>query len=95
MPPYSYEKFKAAELILRDELALSRTELANERTLLAYLRTALMLLVSGVTFLHFMERGYLLMIGMACIPLGLGIGLYGYIHFRSMRRLIATARREQ
>jgi putative membrane protein len=52
-----YERFQREELILRDELAIDRTILANERTVLTYFCSALTLVIVGVTFLHFFEKG--------------------------------------
>ena len=87
-----YERFQREELILRDELAIDRTILANERTVLSYYRSALTLVIVGVTFLHFAEKGYLIYIGAACIPVGLGVGVFGYRRYRRMNRIICGVR---
>jgi len=88
-----YERFQPEELILRDELAIDRTVLANERTVLAYFRSALTLFITGVTFLHFFERGILPYIGIALIPCGLAVGIFGYLRYRKMDASIRTVRR--
>ena len=87
-----YERFHRDELILRDELAIDRTILANERTILAYLRAALTLVIAGVTFLHFFDKGALLYIGILCVPLGIATGIFGILRHRKMDKRIRTAR---
>ena len=87
-----YDRFQREELILRDELAIDRTILANERTVLSYYRSALTLVIVGVTFLHFAEKGYLVYIGTACIPFGVGVGVFGYRRYRRMNRIICGVR---
>lgn len=87
-----YERFRQNELILRDELAIDRTILANERTILAYLRAALTLVIAGVTFLHFFDKGMLLYVGIICIPLGIATGIFGIRQHRKMDKRIRTAR---
>jgi putative membrane protein len=54
-----YSRFEAAELILRDQLAIDRTLLANERTFLSYLRSGVALLIAGVSIIHFCRGHYL------------------------------------
>jgi len=88
-----YERFRSEELILRDELAIDRTVLANERTVLAYFRGALTLVIAGVTFIHFFERGILPYIGIAFIPCGLAVGIFGFMRYRKMDACIRTVRR--
>ena len=87
-----YRRFQREELILRDELAIDRTVLANERTVLAYFRSALTLIIVGVTFLHFVEKGHLRLVGMAFIPFGLGVGVFGGWRYRRMDRMIRGVR---
>ncbi len=87
------EQATGSRLTLRDELALDRTLLANERTLLAYIRTALALLIVGLTFLHFIETGFLRAAGMVFIPAGLLAGAIGMARFLRVKRAIAQARR--
>lgn len=87
-----YEKFKKNELILRDELAIDRTILANERTLLAYIRTSLTLIIAGLSFIHFIKEGIIFKIGIFLVPLGIFAGVFGYIRYFKMKRIINTAR---
>ena len=89
-----YERFEKSDLILRDELAIDRTILSNERTLLAYVRASLTLVIVGLTFLHFIETGFLRIAGIIFIPLGIFTGLYGYHRFARMKRMIQSARRQ-
>lgn len=86
-----YQKFEKCDLILRDHLAIDRTRLANERTLMAYTRTALTLIIVGLTFLHFIPSGFLLVAGIVFIPLGILVGLFGGFRFVRMKRKIAAA----
>lgn len=88
-----YKRFQNEELILRDELAIDRTILANERTILAYFRSALTLIIVGVTFLHFSEKGILLYIGLALIPFGLAVGIFGFKRYQKMDRSIRLVRK--
>ncbi|OGV81085.1 MAG: hypothetical protein A3K19_17310 [Lentisphaerae bacterium RIFOXYB12_FULL_65_16] len=87
-----YQRFQCEELILRDELAIDRTLLANERTVLAYLRGALTLVIAGVTFLHFFDKGMLLYIGIFCVPFGFAVGVFGALRYRSMDARIRIVR---
>ena len=67
---------------LRDHLAADRTILANERTILAYIRTALALMVTGVTFIKFLDLVVFEIIGWVFIPASLAsiaIGLHRYL----------------
>ncbi|MDP5241242.1 DUF202 domain-containing protein [Uliginosibacterium sp. 31-16] len=93
MTEQPYARFRKDELILRDELAIDRTLLANENTLLAYLRSALTLVIAGITFIHFFSESWLLWLGIALIPLGLGVGLFGGRRFRRMQHNIDSVRK--
>jgi len=88
-----YGRFHGNELILRDELAIDRTILANERTVLAYLRGAISLILVGITFVHFFETGLLRYVGLACIPFGVAVGIFGYGRYRKMDKTIRDVRR--
>ena len=88
-----YERFSGEDLILRDELAIDRTILANERTILSYFRAAVTLVIAGVTFLHFFEKGWLPYLGMLLTPLGLSVGIFGYVRYRRMDNSIRMVRR--
>lgn len=89
-----YDRFRGDDLILRDELAIDRTILANERTVLAYFRGAISLVIVGITFIHFADMGQLLFyVGLACLPLGLAVGVFGYGRYRKMDREIKVVRR--
>jgi len=87
-----YERFRGNDLILRDELAIDRTILANERTVLAYLRGAISLILVGITFVHFFETGLLGYVGLACVPFGVGVGIFGYVRYRKMNKAIRNVR---
>ena len=87
-----YSKFDGDDLILRDELAIDRTLLANERTLLAYLRSAVALLIAGVSIMHFAQRDWFWVIGIACLPAGLIVGIIGVARYRKMNRAISRVR---
>jgi len=89
-----YGKFDSRELILRDELAIDRTLLANERTLLAYLRSGVALLIAGVSIIHFAEKSWFQVVGIACIPGGVITGLIGVVRHRKMSRSIYLIRRK-
>ncbi|MFH1873783.1 MAG: DUF202 domain-containing protein [Pseudomonadota bacterium] len=86
-----YLRFEQSELILRDELAIDRTLLSNERTLLAYLRSAVALMITGATIAHF-AKGWLLFVGLVCIPGSLSIALIGLRRFRRMNKRISIVR---
>lgn len=88
-----YERFHGNDLILRDELAIDRTILANERTILAYLRGAISLILVGITFVHFFETGLLGYVGLACVPFGVVIGIFGCVRYRKMDKAIRDVRR--
>lgn len=75
------------DLALRDTLAAERTALANERTLLSYIRTALGLLAGSVTLIHFVDIGWLRVLGWVLLPTGpmlLGIGLWRFWRVRTI-----------
>ncbi|MDF3129315.1 DUF202 domain-containing protein [Kiritimatiellaeota bacterium B1221] len=83
-----YSQYSRKDMILRDELAVDRTLLANERTLLAYLRSAVALIISGFSIMHFSEAHWFWWLGVACIPSGLLVGIWGAARFRMMSRAI-------
>ncbi|MFH1096550.1 MAG: DUF202 domain-containing protein [Candidatus Desantisbacteria bacterium] len=87
-----YERFRGNDLILRDELATDRTLLANERTVVAYLRGATSLIIAGITFVHFFKTGLLHYVGLACIPFGVAVGIFGYWRYRKMDKSIRDIR---
>ena len=89
-----YTKFRDTELILRDELAVDRTILANERTLLAYLRSGVALVIAGVSIMHFAERHWFLLVGIACVPVGIFTVFVGVIRYLRMSKAIAVVRRQ-
>lgn len=88
-----YKKFENTELILRDELAIDRTILANERTLLSYLRGAITLIISGITFMHFIQNGLLRYVGIAIIPLGFVIGILGFFRYKKINERLTGLRK--
>ncbi len=90
--PDPYERFHDKELILRDELAIDRTVLANERTLMAYLRSGVALILAGATFIHFSDKNWFLILGIACIPAGVGVMLFGWLRHRKIKRGIEKIR---
>jgi putative membrane protein len=77
-----------SRLQLNDELALFRTHLANERTLMAYLRSGVALVIAGASILHFVEGGWLLAVGLICIPSGVAAAALGVMRFRVMSQSI-------
>ena len=89
-----YSRFEAAELILRDQLAIDRTLLANERTFLSYLRSAVALLIAGVSIIHFSHQAWFTAVGIVCIPSGVLTGLFGFWRFNKMDNAIAVVRVE-
>ncbi len=88
-----YAKFDGKALILRDELAIDRTLLANERTLMAYLRSAMSLIIAGVSIVHFAEADWFKWVGLATLPLGLMVGVFGVMRFKMMNKGIQLVRR--
>ncbi len=89
-----YSRFEAAELILRDQLAIDRTLLANERTFLSYLRSAVALLIAGVSIIHFSHQNWFTAVGIVCIPSGVLTGMFGFWRFKKMNNAIAVVRVE-
>jgi putative membrane protein len=88
-----YARFDKTQLHLRDELAVDRTVLANERTFLAYVRTALALVLAGVTFIHFSRAMWFSIIGILCIPAGIGVFAIGLRRYRFMKGIIDFVRK--
>ncbi|MHB1174614.1 MAG: DUF202 domain-containing protein [Sulfuriferula sp.] len=89
-----YSRFEAAELILRDQLAIDRTLLANERTFLSYLRSGVALLIAGVSIIHFSHEVWFTVVGITCIPSGVLTGIFGYWRFHKTNNSIAVVRVE-
>lgn len=89
-----YAKFENEALILRDELAIDRTLLANERTVLAYLRAGVSLLIAGVSIIHFSSQIWFLTVGVACLPAGVVIGVFGWRRYRAMDKAITQVRKQ-
>lgn len=87
-----YSRFDAAELILRDQLAIDRTLLANERTFLSYLRSGVALLIAGVSIIHFSHQVWFTAVGFFCLPVGVFTGIFGLWRFRKMDNAIAVVR---
>ncbi len=89
-----YKKFSNNQLILRDELAIDRTLLANERTVIAYLRGAVTLVIAGMTFMHFIENGFLRYIGLIIIPLGIVVGIFGTLRYNKLNKRLIAIRKQ-
>lgn len=89
-----YSKFDAAELILRDQLAIDRTLLANERTLLSYLRSGVALFIAGISIVHFAQQGWFADFGYACLPVGVVTVFFGASRFRRMDKTISIVRQD-
>ncbi len=87
-----YAETVASELILRDHLAAERTVLANERTLLAYIRTALSLILTGVAFWKFVDDATGRLVGLAFMPLGTVIMVFGLYRWRTTAQAIRHIR---
>ncbi len=87
-----YTRFEAAELILRDELAIDRTLLANERTMLSYLRSAVALIIAGVSIIHFSQHLWFTIVGVLCLPGGFFTAVVGIRKYRSMDKSISAVR---
>jgi putative membrane protein len=78
-----------------NKLARNRTVLANERTLLAYVRTAIMLAVSGITLIKFFENElYLMITGVALLPIALASVAFGFWRYRIMCKRITKTNPE-
>ncbi|WP_187262891.1 DUF202 domain-containing protein [Pontibacter beigongshangensis] len=72
---------KQQNMEIRDSLAMERTKLANERTFLAYERTAMAMVLGGLTFIKLFDDIIYVALGILAIPVGVGIGVYGYMRF--------------
>ena len=90
-----YSRFDCNDLILRDELAVDRTLLANERTLMTYLRFGVALLIAGFSIIQFSTQDWFWAVGIACIPIGIIIGIIGVGRYRRMDKSILLVRRQQ
>jgi putative membrane protein len=88
----AYSRSDCRDLILRDKLAIERTLLANERTLLAYLRSGAALLIAGGSILHFAAQDWFWAMGVACIPVGIIIGIIGVGRYRRIKKSISLVR---
>jgi len=71
-------------MIVRDELAISRTVLANERTLLAYLRSGVALLIAGISIIHFAQQAWFYGVGIACLPAAAVTIIIGVQRYKKM-----------
>ena len=89
-----YAKFNAAELILRDQLAIDRTLLANERTLLSYLRSGVALFIAGLSIIHFSHELWFTVMGFLCLPGGIATVFFGITRFKRMGSAISIVRVE-
>jgi len=78
-------------LSLSDRLAVERTRLANERTMLAYLRTGVALVVAGFSLINFFREYIYVWIGVAFVPIGIGMIVGGYLRFHRKRQRIHAA----
>ncbi|MFZ2653967.1 MAG: DUF202 domain-containing protein [Victivallales bacterium] len=87
-----YERFQNEELILRDELAVDRTLLANERTIMAYMRSGVALMLAGATFIHFSNDSWFEVLGIACIPTGVAVMIFGWFRYRKIKLSIDKIR---
>lgn len=70
---------------IRDSLAMERTKLANERTFLSYERTAVAMVLGGLTFIKLFNDFVYVGLGILAIPVGIAIGIYGYLRFSRKR----------
>jgi putative membrane protein len=85
-----YQKSVLAEvdtskMTLRDHLAAFRTTLSDQNTFTAYIRTALTLVGAGITFIHFFEVRYVVIIGWAFIPTGIATFIVGFLRYNRLR----------
>jgi len=87
----AYEKKKADELILRDELAIERTKLAEERTYLAYIRTGMSMILAGFFFMGYFTEGNFHYLGYATVAVSLVFLAYGFYNHKKSMRLIEKA----
>lgn len=79
---------------IQDKIEVARTLQANERTLLEYLRTGLGLLVAGVVIVYFSHGGWFGAVGIACILIGITIGLVGTARFLNMNQRISLVQKQ-
>lgn len=89
-----YERFRNADLILRDELAIDRTILANERTLLSYVRTGLALVVTGAGTARFFHTASAYVLAIVLCLFGAAVIALGAWKYCAMARSIAVCRRK-
>lgn len=71
----------------RTELAVQRTILANARTFSAWIRTGLSSVLGGLAVVKFMGnneayRGYILLIGILFVVIGIAIYLLAFLSFK-------------
>ncbi|QIX61941.1 DUF202 domain-containing protein [Hymenobacter sp. BT18] len=76
---------------LRDLLALERTLMANERTLLAYVRTGMALVIAGFSLIQFFRQNLFVWVGVALVPIGLGVVLVGWVRYRHKGNALASS----
>lgn len=77
-------------LEIRDKLAMERTKLANERTFLSYMRTGTAMVLAGLTFVKvFQDDPFYIGVGIAFIPIGLVIAVFGLYRFSKKKREVA------
>lgn len=72
----------------RTELAVQRTILANARTFSAWIRTGLSSVLGGLAVVKFMGdneiyRGYILLIGILFVLIGIAIYIFAFLSFRN------------
>ncbi len=71
----------------RTDLAVQRTILANARTFSAWIRTGLSSVLAGLAIVKFIEnegafQGYVLLIGIVFVLIGIAIYLFAFISFK-------------
>lgn len=71
----------------RTDLAVQRTVLANARTFSAWIRTGLSSVLAGLAIVKFIENegafhGYVLLIGILFVLIGIAIYLFAFISFK-------------
>ena len=86
------EKFKtmsAQELAReRTSMAVERNALANQRTFSAWIRTGLSSILAGLAIVRFIGdeeifKGYVILIGLLFVVIGIGIYILAYITYRN------------
>lgn len=82
------EKVIEHELGRVDKLAQERTLLANERTMLAYQRTSISLFLLAVALVQFTNDPLLERLGILVFFLGVGLIVFGLVHFQTRQRRI-------